>query len=57
MKACKIILIFLLSIWSLWKILSAFVNDDEQSFEKIIEASISIPTIWMLFWGAGILDL
>ena len=56
MKACKIILIFLLVIWSLLKIVIALFQDDDQQLARIVGCILGIPTIWLLFWGAGLLD-
>ena len=60
MKACKIILIVLLGIKTLVQILKTIYSiavDDDDSLQQLITLVVGIPITWLLYWGAGILNL
>ena len=57
MKACKIILIVLLVIKTLIAIVEVFTKDGNDQAEAIGKVIIGVPIAWLLYWGAGILDL
>ena len=57
MKACKIILIVLLAIKTLAALIKVFTEEGDKQLEAVIRAAIGAPITWLLYWGAGILDL
>ena len=57
MKACKIILIVLLAIKTLAALIKVFTEEGDKQLEAVIHAAIGVPIAWLLYWGAGILDL
>lgn len=57
MKACKIILIVLLVIKTLIAIVKVFTVEGDDQAEAVGNAVIGVPVAWLLYWGAGILDL
>ena len=52
---CKIILTILLFIKSVAMIIDATMEDKNWK-EKLIKAFLYIPIVWLLCWGAGLLD-
>ena len=57
MKTCKIILIVLLAIKTLAAIIKVFTEEGDKQLEAAVNVMIAVPAAWLLYWGAGILDL
>ena len=58
MRTCKIILIVLLVIKSVILIIQAILEDDEkEQLIDLVKILFTLPLTWLLYWGAGLLDV
>lgn len=56
MKACKIILIVLLVLKSLTLIVESLASENPwDNFALVL--LFELPFLWLLYWGAGVLDI